>query len=224
MAMSDQDQTNSGLKGLYIFLAIALVGLGIGFFTPLRDTLQYDRVRQFAAELGYWGPVLILGTGLFMPLIFLPRWPVCFVAGLLYGIVWGSLVANLACTLGAWLHYVMSKRLVSESSGRLLKKCRLDPDRIPDDRALMFLFVLRAFPLSNSAATNVLAGALRITTAGFLVSTFLGMIPSTVMYTAWGKLLKKPDAGFYYVALGCFVLIVLGTYAARRFLAAYARR
>lgn len=206
------------LRGLFIFLALALIGLAVGYFTPLRDYLDTESIRQLADRLGYWGPVVLLVIGTLAPVLFLPRWPVCFLAGLLYGVVWGSLLANVAGVLGAGLHFLVARRLLADSSKRVLNTWSLDPDRIPGDKAFLVIFLLRAFPLSNSAATNVLAGALKISWVSYLAATFLGMIPSTVMYASWGKLMKRPGPEFYYLAVALVGFIVLGAYLARRFL------
>ena len=52
----------------------------------------------------------------------------------------------------------------------------------------------------------------------YLLATFFGMIPSTVMYAAWGKLMKKPDPSVFYLAVGAVLLLLAGTAVARRYL------
>jgi uncharacterized membrane protein YdjX (TVP38/TMEM64 family) len=208
----------TALKGLFVFLALALAGLAVGYFTPLREVLDMDSIRQVADRLGSWGPAVLLLMGAVAPLLFLPRWPVCFLAGLLYGVVWGSLLANTAGVVGAGLHFLVARRLLADSSRRALNTYRLDPERIPADKAFLVIFLLRAFPLSNSAATNVLSGALKISWVSYLGATFLGMIPSTLMYASWGKLMKRPGPAFYYFAIALVGIIVLGGYLARRYL------
>lgn len=207
-----------GLKRLCTFVFIAIAGLAISYSTPMRDYMNVASIRALSLRLGYWGPILLLCAGAVAPQFFLPRWPICFLAGLLYGVVWGSILANVASAIGAWFHYLSAKVLVSASSQRLLKKCNLDPEKIPDNKVFLSVFLLRAFPLSNSAATNVLAGALKLSTSSYFTATFLGMIPSTVMYAAWGKLLKKPGSEFYWLAVISLTIVVGGTFFASQYL------
>jgi uncharacterized membrane protein YdjX (TVP38/TMEM64 family) len=219
--MATPDAARGGVKRLLLFVCIAVAGLAVGYFTPLRDVLEIERVRSFAMGLGWWGPLVIVAVAAVGPLVFLPRWPVCFLCGLLYGVVWGSLLGNIASVLGAWVHYLVARSLLAPGSVRMLRRWQLDPSRIPGEKAFSVLLLLRAFPLSNSAATNVLAGALRLSLGGYLLATFLGMIPSTVLYASWGKLLKRPEPGFYYLAVGILVLVAVGTLWAGRRLVAY---
>jgi len=211
------------LKGLWMFLALALTGLAVSFCTPLRDRLTVENMQALAQSMGWWGPLALLAAGAVLPLVFLPRWPVCFLGGLLYGVFWGALLANIASTLGAWLHFVTARVFLAESSRRLLQRTPIDPDRLDRDRAFTLIFLLRAFPLSNSAATNVLAGTLGMPRGRYLAATFLGMIPSTVMYASWGKLLKKPGPEFYLLAAALLAALVLGALFGRRWLAGLRR-
>ena len=200
------------------FAVIALLGICVGFFTPLKGYLTIDSIRSFAETLGVWGPITLLIIGAIGPLLFLPRWPVCFISGMLYGLIWGTLIGNIASLLGAWIHYITAKKLVAESSEKLLRKFNLDINKLRDMNSFWVIFILRAVPVSNSAATNILAGALNISTQSYLLSSFLGMIPSTIMYVAWGKLMKKPEPQFYAVAVGILALMIAATIVVRHFI------
>lgn len=210
-APTTRERSPAGLRQLIVFLVLALIGLAVGMFTPLRDILTLDNVRMFSERLGWWGPLVLIALGAVLPLLFLPRWPICFAAGLLYGLVWGTLVASVASLAGAWLHYVTARHLVSPSSLGLLRRLRVDPEQLTPTRGFWLIFLLRAFPLSNSAATNLLAGALHLGHGPYLAASFLGMIPSTLMYASWGKLMKQPDPYFYAVAVGLLLVMMLGT-------------
>ena len=200
------------------FAALAIIGICIGFFTPLKQYLTIDSIRDFAETLGVWGPVALLIIGTIAPLIFLPRWPVCFIGGMLYGIFWGTVIGSFASLSGAWLHYITAKSLVSDSSEKLLKKFNLDINKLRDMNSFWVIFIARAVPISNSAVTNVLAGALKISNRSYILASFFGMIPSTLMYVAWGKLMKKPDPLFYAVAVIALIIMIIATIAVRHFI------
>ena len=151
-----------GMKRLITFAAVAVTAVAATYLTPLGKYFSRDATSALAAELGWGGPLILLGAGLFSPLLFLPRWPVALVSGLLYGVFWGSLLANFASTLGAWLNFVLAKTLLAPTADRLRARYRIAGMRIPRDKAFAVLFLLRAFPLSNFVATNLLAGALKI--------------------------------------------------------------
>lgn len=207
-----------GRKGLLAFLLFAVAAVLLSRFTPLGEWLTMEKVRRTAEGLGVWGPLVIAAVGIFSPLLFLPRWPVAFVSGLLYGVFWGTVLATTVSTLGAWLHFLQARTLLSGYSAVLLRRSGFAGKEIPPGRVFSIIFFLRAFPLSNFVATNLLAGALRMKLGNYLLATFFGMIPSTVMYAAWGKLMKKPDPSVFYLAVGAVLLLLAGTAVARRYL------
>jgi uncharacterized membrane protein YdjX (TVP38/TMEM64 family) len=86
----------------------------------------------------------------------------------------------------------------------------------PHGRTFPAVFLLRAFPLSNFVLTNLLAGALHLRTDVYVLSSFLGMIPSSVMYSAWGKFAKKPGAGFLALIFSVLILLIAGGVFFRR--------
>jgi uncharacterized membrane protein YdjX (TVP38/TMEM64 family) len=57
---------------------------------------------------------------------------------------------------------------------------------------------------------------MKIRFSSFLFSTFFGMIPSTVMYACWGKLLKKPSFWFYLAAAAILCLFITTTFLAQK--------
>lgn len=208
---------SSAVRRLALFLLVALAGVVITRTTHLGTLLSVASIREFAEEIGPRGPLYILLAGVVTPLLFLPRWPIAFLAGLLYGVTTGTLLATAASTLGAWLHFALSRTLLAPMSDRLRRRYGFDHLTIPKDKQFLALFILRAFPLSNFVATNILAGALKLSRSRFVIASFFGMIPSSIMYAAWGKLMKKPDPHFYALAAFSLAAVVVGAVAAQKY-------
>jgi uncharacterized membrane protein YdjX (TVP38/TMEM64 family) len=182
-----------------------------------RGIFSVQAIQALAERMGFWGPVAILAAGTVAPIFFVPRWPFAFVCGLLYGIVGGGLLANVTATLGAWLHFELARTVLAPLAARWRRKYGIGEARVTGHSLFAFLFLIRAFPLSNFTATNLLAGALHIPKPTYLAASFLGMIPSTLIYATWGKLMKKPSPEFCAVAICAVAILVLGTlWAGRR--------
>jgi uncharacterized membrane protein YdjX (TVP38/TMEM64 family) len=213
-----------GLKRLIAFILFAAVAVCITVLTPVGDYLNVESITEIAGRLGYWGPVIILVIGTFSPLLFFPRWPVAVVSGLLYGILWGALLANVASTLGALLHFYLAKNLLAPMADRIRAKFPFAANSISRNKAFAALFFFRAFPLSNFVATNLVAGALKIPLGTYLLATFLGMIPSSLMYASCGKLMKKPSPAYYYLTMGIVLAIILATALAQKHVLAWFKR
>lgn len=211
-------------RKLLIFALLSVIFIAIGTYPPLRAHLRPEELNRTIEDLGWFGPVLLVLLGALSPLLMLPRWPLAVVSGLVYGVFWGTCLANTASLVGAWLQYLLARSTLAHMAARLLSgnRWRHLLERRKDLFLILFLF--RAFPLSNFVVTNLLCGTLRIPARTYLAASALGMIPSTVLYAAWGKLALKPSGGFVFLAFFTLVLIVLGTLLARRFLTRANRR
>lgn len=216
-AVDTEGRAGGAFRRLALFLLVAGAGVAASHFTHLGELFNVASITEYADGLGRRGPVIILVAGAITPLLFLPRWPIAFLAGLLYGVLAGTLLATFASCVGAWLHFQLSRTLLAPMSDRLRRRYKLDHLDVPVQKQFLALFVLRAFPLSNFVATNLIAGALKLSRSRFVLASFLGMIPSSLMYAAWGKLMKKPDPHFYLLALVSLALVVGGAVAAQKY-------
>lgn len=223
MAAEEKDGVGKIVAKLGVFLAVAAAAVLASHFTHAGDFFSEARLREVATRLGVWGPAVIVGLGIVTPLAFLPRWPLAFLGGMLYGLTWGTLLATFASTLGAWLNYSLSRSLLAPMTGRLKARYRLDRLHVPQDKEFLFIFLMRAFPLSSFVLTNLIAGALRMRPGRYVVASFFGMIPSSLMYAAAGKLMKKPDAKFYYMAAGILVVFVAASWLAQKYVQPWLR-
>ena len=223
MARQNTNGPGTILAKLGVFLGVAAAALVVSHFTHVGQYFSEARLREVSTQLGAWGPLVIIGLGLVTPLAFLPRWPLAFLGGMLYGLFWGTLLPTFASTLGAWLQHGLSRSLLAPMTERLKAKYRLERLHVPHDKEFMFIFLLRAFPLSNFVLTNLIAGALKMRTGRYVISSFLGMLPSSLMYAMAGKLVKKPSAGFYYAAVALLVVFIVCAWLAQRYVQPWLR-
>jgi uncharacterized membrane protein YdjX (TVP38/TMEM64 family) len=223
--MTQQEKNGAGgiVAKLGAFLSVAIAALLVSHFTHVGEYFSEEKLQQVARQLGAWGPLVIIGLGIVTPLAFLPRWPLAFLSGMLYGLTQGTLLATFASTLGAMLNFYLSLSLLAPMTERLKAKYHLERLHVPRDKEFMFIFLMRAFPLSNFVLTNLIAGALKMRPNRYLIASFLGMLPSSLMYAAAGKLMKKPDAKFYYAAAGILAIFVGGAWLAQKYVQPWMR-
>lgn len=205
-------------RRLWLFGLLSLAFVLLGLRADVRAWLNITTLREQAQLLGWWAPLVILAVGACMPLALLPRWPIAFFSGLLYGVAVGGLLANVASLLGAWLQFALARDTFGQASRRLPIAARWQEMLERRDRAFLALLFLRMFPLTSFVATNILAGTLRLPLRTYLVATFLGMLPSTLIYAAWGGLVQKPSPVFYAVLVIGVLFVAAGTVLAQRYL------
>jgi len=206
-------------KKLVTFVLLSVVFVAVGAYPPIRAQLRPETLDHTIEGLGWYGPLLLVTLGVVSPLFMLPRWPIAVVSGMVYGVCWGAVLANTASLLGAWLQYLMAHSLLAHLAAKWLAKNRWRHLLESRRHVFVFLLLVRAFPLSNFVATNLLCGTLRLPTRTYLLASGLGMIPSTILYAAWGKCALKPTGGFMFLIFISLAFIAWGTIAASRYLA-----
>ena len=218
--MDEAPTTNTLEKPLWLrlvpFVVLSAGFIALGLIPTVRDHLKPATIATVARDLGAWAILAIFVFAIVSPLAFIPRAPIAIVCGLLYGVALGGLLANVASTFGAWLHFCLARHALGKVGQRHPVAARWRQALANPHTAFLALFLLRAFPLSNFTATNILAGALGMRGRVYLPATFLGMIPSTLFYACCGKLVRKPSPEFYLLLGVLFLAILLGTLLARR--------
>jgi uncharacterized membrane protein YdjX (TVP38/TMEM64 family) len=182
----------------------------------VRHLFSMEHIEALAGQWGAWGPFVFILAGAIMPLGFLPRWPLCVAAGLLYGVFQGALLATAASLVGAWLQFFMARAILPGLAKKLLAHRKLALQTIPARHAFLYLFLLRAFPLSNFVLTNLLAGTLDVRTLTYLGASFLGMLPSSITYAALGKAAKSSNLSYLILAISGFAILTVGAIVIRR--------
>ena len=201
---------------LRLVCSILVIGglTAIAAFTPVREWLSVAHVEELARTLGVFGPLLILLIGSVAPLVLVPRWPVSWVCGMLYGVAWGSALACVSATAGAWIQFHFARTLLKPSATRLAARFRWAEQSLTEHKTFTAILLLRLFPFSNFSAVNLIAGAMGGHARAFLAATCIGILPTSIMFAAFGKLAKEPSPGFILVVAAClFVFALAGTVA-----------
>ena len=107
-------------------------------------------------------------------------------AGFLFGPWLGGFYALVGATLGASVVFLAARAGLASLAEHAGPRLRRLQDGFRED-ALSYLFVLRLVPLFPFWLVNIVAGASGMTLPGYLVATFFGMVPGTLVYASLGN-------------------------------------
>lgn len=213
--MADTNQTTgSSISRLLPLLAILVVAI-IGFFT-LRDYLTFETLRENREALIAFRDANFL----LMSLIFIGVYTVIVVfslpgaaiasitGGFLFAMLPGTLYNLLAATLGASgiflaARFGLGARLAAkmEASEGAVKKIK---DGI-DENQWSVLFMMRLVPVLPFFVANLIPAFVGVPLHRFVITTFLGIIPGTLVFTSIGNGLGEvfaagdtPDLGLIF--------------------------
>ncbi len=224
------------VKKFLLFLVILAAAAAAWVFLPL------DRFPEFVDWVrgqGLLGALLLGGVYVVATVLMIPGSLITLAIGAIYGPWLGSALVSPASVLGATLAFLLGRGLLRPSIERRMAASRRFQALAGaiEREGFKILFLVRLSPVFPFTVINYAFGLTRVRLRHFLVGSFLGMLPGTLMYVYLGSTVGDvsqllsggtPDAGAAGQAmkivglLATVVVTVLVTRLARRSLAAAA--
>ena len=116
-----------------------------------------------------------------------PRQALSFLGGYAFGAIAGTIYATLGTTLGCACAFFFARffarKLISKKFATPMKRLDAFLSRAPFTMTL----VVRFLPVGNNALTTLLAGVSSIPGRWFIIGSFLGYIPQTLIFSLLGS-------------------------------------
>ena len=175
-------------------LGIIVVGLVLVFvfdidefasFQHLRE--HHQRLTEFVAAHAVQAALIYLALYIVFVALSLPGaiW-LTVAAGFLFGVVMGSILSVLAATVGATLLFLATKTSLGDylraHAGPWLAKV----ERGFADNQWSYLLMMRLFPAIPFFIANLVPAFLGVPLSVFIITTFIGIIPATVIFATVG--------------------------------------
>jgi len=173
-----------------------------------------------AAGVGVFALVYIVATALLLPGSILTLG-----AGFAYGPVWGSLLVSPISVLAATVSFVLARFVARDWVSR---KVARDPrfaaiDAAVGESGLKIVVLLRLSPVLPFNLMNYALGLTRVRLRDYVLGSWVGMLPATVMYVYLGSIVtsaselasgERPDAGpwgrvLYWGGLAATLLVTI---------------
>jgi uncharacterized membrane protein YdjX (TVP38/TMEM64 family) len=130
---------------------------------------------------------------------------ITIVGGFLFGVVWGSVLVVFAATAGATAVFLAARTALHDTLQRRAGKWVRRLEGGFRENAFSYMLTLRLIPVVPFWLVNLVPALLGVRLATYVVTTFLGIIPGTVVYVALGNGLgatldagQTPDLGIIF--------------------------
>ena len=195
--MSDTSQPRKpALSRNLPLIGILIVAL-IGFFT-LRDYLSFQTLADNREALidfrdsNYLMTALVLISVYVLVVAFsLPGATIAtLTSGFLFGPVFGALFSVLSATIGATLIFLAARHGFGETLGQRMEASKGTIKKIKDgidENQWSMLFVIRLVPVVPFFVANLVPAFMQVPLHRYVISTFFGIMPGSVVYTSVGS-------------------------------------
>jgi uncharacterized membrane protein YdjX (TVP38/TMEM64 family) len=218
---SKEPPSNSKAKVLISLLILTLVVIALWKYPVIPATLSIVEWINNNGTLGYLVFVVAYIAG---SVLLLPGTILTLGAGFIWSVVLGSVLVSIASTLGATASFFVGRYLARDW---VAKKVESKPgfqsiDKAVSKEGFKIVLLTRLSPIFPFNILNYAYGITGVKARDYILASWLGMIPGTIMYVYFGSLitefaqLASGNAGdnpagkiFYYLGLVVTVIVTI---------------
>ena len=222
------------MKKILIVLVVILVIAGF-FIFGFNDLLTLEGIQSRLGQFYEWrnqSPLLVGGL-FFLAYVLIAAFSLpgaaimTLLAGALFGLWWGLLLASFASSIGAFFAFLASRFLFRDSfQSKFASKLKNINEGVEKDGGF-YLFTLRLLPLFPFFIVNILMGLTNIKARTYYWVSQLGMLAGTFVYVNAGVQLAQIESLKDIISptlLGSFVLLAIFPLLAKKVLDWYKAR
>ncbi|HAT13092.1 MAG TPA: hypothetical protein DCS91_05500 [Microcoleaceae bacterium UBA11344] len=171
--------------------------LGIGLAVALIVAAQFFNFQgilknalESIGNLGPWGPAAFILIYIVATVLFIPGSLLTLGAGVLFGVVGGSICVSVGSTLGAACAFLTGRYLTRDWVSKQIEnnqKFKAIDEAVKREGAKIVLLT-RLSPIFPFNLLNYAFGVTQVSFKDYFFASWIGMIPATVMYVYIGSL------------------------------------
>lgn len=189
-----QTANRSVLKWL---IAAAVVAALVALFALVDVRGLLREVLDAIARLGPLGSVLFIAVYVVACVLFIPGSVLTLGAGAVFGVVWGSVYVSVGATLGATAAFLVGRYVARDWVAKKIEgnASFAAIDRAVADEGWKIVGLTRLSPVFPFSLLNYAFGLTRVTLRDYVLASWIGMMPGTVMYVYLGSLAQVGASG-----------------------------
>jgi uncharacterized membrane protein YdjX (TVP38/TMEM64 family) len=176
------------VAGLVLIALLSMVCLA-----ALAQTGAASRFPGWVSTLGAWGPVIVGAAYVPATILFVPGSALTLGAGLLFGVVRGTIAVSIGSTLGSTAAFLLGRTLArSWIEARLAPDPRFRSiDRAVAENGFKIVLLTRLSPIFPYNLLGYAFGVTNVRLRDYLLASWLGMLPGTITYVYLGSAVRS---------------------------------
>ncbi len=185
----------SGARGkspLYFGVAVVLIAAAIVAFKYFHGQELLKQALDWVGQLGPWGPIIFIALYIVATVFFIPGSVLTLGAGAVFGVVWGSIYVSIASTLGATTAFLVGRYLARDAIARKIEGNQRFAaiNKSVANEGWKIVGLTRLSPVFPFTLLNYTFGLTQVKLRDYILASWIGMMPGTVLYVYLGSLAK----------------------------------
>jgi uncharacterized membrane protein YdjX (TVP38/TMEM64 family) len=176
---------------ILVLLLLAAAAVAIFLLVPVQRYL-YDFL-EWVRGTGIWGPVVFGAAYVLACVLFVPGSLLTLGAGFVFGVVVGTITVSVSSVAGAAAAFILGRTLLRDwVEARVARNPRFRAlDAAVQRQGFVVVLLCRLSPLFPFNLLNYAFGLTRVSFRDYVLASWLGMLPGTVLYVYLGSTLKS---------------------------------
>jgi len=182
----------SSFRARLVIFAIAAIALFFAFSQlPVKEWTS--ELISWIQTLGPAAPVILVAVYILACVLLIPGSLITLGAGFLFGLTTGYIVVAIGSVVGATLSFLIGRTFAREwISKRVMENPKFRAvDEAVGQRGFYIVFLTRLSPLFPFTLLNYFYGITAVKLRDYVVASWIGMIPGTLMYVYFGSIVKN---------------------------------
>jgi len=189
-----------------LFTVIAIIVLCVYLYPHL----NHQNISAFVKENGTIAPLLFIAITTLRPLLFfLPSMGLTIVAGVLFGMVWGTVYVVIGGVLSTLVGFHFARWLGRDVVKKLVEKNNLT--RVLNEKSMLYgknaVLYMRLFNLPWDIV-SYWAGLSGVRFRDFYVASMIPLVPVSFLYTYFGSTVFTPTSAGFIISLS--IMFIMG--------------
>ncbi len=188
-SIADDSGSGSEKSKLGLFLALGLV-LVLGLVFRKEIPVYLDQALTWIEAQGVLGAVFFVLLYIVTTVVLVPGSILTLGAGAIYGVFWGTVVVSISSVLGATLAFLIGRHYAGDWVSRQIEKYpKFEAiNSAISEGGKKIVFLIRLSPAFPFNFLNYAFGITKVSLPDYVVASWAGMLPGTVLYVYLGSL------------------------------------
>lgn len=171
-----------------VFIAVVAAGVVAAMTLPIQQSLT--SFLEWIDGLGAWGPLLIAAAYVPATVLFVPGSLLTLGAGALFGVVLGTIAVSLGSTLGSTAAFLVGRFFARDwVAAKVAGNAKFAAlDAAVGEQGFKIVLLTRLSPVFPYNMLGYMYGITNVKLIHYVVASWLGMLPGTVLYVYLGAL------------------------------------
>lgn len=187
--------TKSGSRWKWLlYLGVAIALIVAAKYSHAQTLLK--QALDWVGQLGPWGAIIFIAIYIVAAVLFIPGSVLTLGAGALFGVVRGSIYVSIGSTLGATCAFLVGRYLARDAIARKIEGNERFAaiDKAVAEEGWKIIGLTRLSPVFPFTLLNYAFGLTQVKLRHYVLASWIGMMPGTVMYVYLGSLARAGAA------------------------------